>query len=66
MSTSHPESGIAVIGLAGRFPGAPDLDSFWQNLKAGVESVRHFSDEEIEASAALKQNARLRSRPRDH
>ncbi|MFD8789132.1 type I polyketide synthase, partial [Kitasatospora sp. NPDC059599] len=30
---------IAVIGMAGRFPGAADLDGFWQNLADGVESV---------------------------
>ncbi len=30
---------IAVIGGAGRYPGAPDLDSYWRNLAAGVDSV---------------------------
>ncbi|HEX4954746.1 MAG TPA: SDR family NAD(P)-dependent oxidoreductase [Thermoanaerobaculia bacterium] len=30
---------IAVIGMAGRFPGAPDLRAFWRNLEAGVSSV---------------------------
>ena len=29
---------IAVIGMAGRFPGAPDLERFWRNLRDGVES----------------------------
>ena len=30
---------IAVIGLAGRYPGARDLEEFWRNLAAGVDSV---------------------------
>ncbi|SES10973.1 Phosphopantetheine attachment site [Streptomyces sp. yr375] len=30
---------IAVIGMAGRFPGAADLDEFWANLAAGVDSI---------------------------
>lgn len=30
---------IAVIGLSGRYPGAPDLDTFWQNLCAGRDMV---------------------------
>ncbi|WP_186032535.1 SDR family NAD(P)-dependent oxidoreductase [Burkholderia gladioli] len=30
---------IAVIGGAGRYPGAPDLDSYWRNLATGVDSV---------------------------
>src|SRR5579883_2506473 len=38
---------IAIIGLAGRFPGAHNVDQFWQNLCAGVESITRFSDEEL-------------------
>lgn len=30
---------IAVIGMAGRYPGADDLYSFWDNLAAGVDAV---------------------------
>ena len=30
---------IAVIGFAGKFPGAPNSDKFWENLVKGVESV---------------------------
>ncbi|MGH7295179.1 MAG: beta-ketoacyl synthase N-terminal-like domain-containing protein, partial [Polyangiaceae bacterium] len=41
---------IAVIGMAGRFPGAPDLATFWKNLAGGVESVRYFTDEELRAA----------------
>src|SRR5690242_16832541 len=39
---------IAVIGMAGRFPGARNLDEFWKNLTAGVESISFFADDEIE------------------
>ncbi|MEV6412253.1 amino acid adenylation domain-containing protein [Kribbella sp. NPDC051718] len=38
---------VAVVGLAGRFPGASSVDEFWENLLGGVESVRRFSDEEL-------------------
>ncbi|MCK5056621.1 MAG: acyltransferase domain-containing protein [Candidatus Aminicenantes bacterium] len=38
---------IAVIGMAGRFPGAGDIEAFWENLKNGVESVVFFSDDEL-------------------
>ncbi|RFB75519.1 non-ribosomal peptide synthetase/type I polyketide synthase [Methylovirgula sp. 4M-Z18] len=44
--------GIAIIGLAGRFPGAQDTDAFWRNLCDGVESIRHFRDDEMEDSFA--------------
>ena len=38
---------IAVIGMAGRYPGAKNLDQFWQNLCEGVESIKFFTDEEL-------------------
>jgi acyl transferase domain-containing protein len=41
-------SEIAVVGMAGRFPGAPDIESFWRNLREGRESIRSFSREELE------------------
>ncbi|EHQ63599.1 polyketide synthase subunit [Paenibacillus dendritiformis C454] len=41
---------IAVIGMAGRFPGARNIEEYWDNLKNGKESVRFFSDEELEAA----------------
>ncbi|MFB2772373.1 SDR family NAD(P)-dependent oxidoreductase [Pelatocladus sp. BLCC-F211] len=44
------ESEIAIIGLAGRFPGAKNLDEFWYNLQNGIESISFFTDEELLAS----------------
>lgn len=41
---------IAVIGMAGRLPGARNLEEFWQNLRDGVESVKFFSDAELLAA----------------
>ena len=42
--------GIAIIGMAGRFPGANNLAEFWHNLKNGVESVTYFTEEELRES----------------
>jgi acyl transferase domain-containing protein len=42
--------GIAIIGMAGRFPGAKSVAQFWQNLCNGVESISYFNDEELLAS----------------
>jgi natural product biosynthesis luciferase-like monooxygenase protein len=46
-------SEIAIVGLAARFPGAPDLDSLWRNLRAGVESISRFSQDQLESSRLL-------------
>ncbi|WP_414529158.1 SDR family NAD(P)-dependent oxidoreductase [Nodularia chucula] len=39
--------GIAIVGMAGRFPGAKNLEEFWQNLQNGTESISIFTDEEV-------------------
>ena len=39
---------IAIVGVAGRFPGARTIDAFWRNLEAGVESISRFSEGELE------------------
>ncbi|MCC7416298.1 MAG: amino acid adenylation domain-containing protein [Acidobacteria bacterium] len=44
-----PDEPIAIVGLAGRFPGAPDVETFWRNVAAGVESIRRFTVGELEA-----------------
>ncbi len=41
---------IAIVGMAGRFPGARNVAEFWQNLKNGVEAIRPFSDAELLAA----------------
>ena len=39
LSESSSSDGIAVIGLAGRFPGADSARKFWENLVAGLSGV---------------------------
>ncbi|MEO6053889.1 MAG: aminotransferase class III-fold pyridoxal phosphate-dependent enzyme, partial [Chthoniobacterales bacterium] len=48
--------GIAIIGMAGRFPGAADVDAFWKNLVDGKDTITRFSEEETEFSL-LTENA---------
>jgi acyl transferase domain-containing protein len=38
---------IAVVGLAGRLPGAATIDEFWRNQRDGVESVSRFGTQEL-------------------
>jgi phthiocerol/phenolphthiocerol synthesis type-I polyketide synthase E len=42
---TRPESNsslLAVIGMAGRFPGARTVGEFWNNLLKGVDSITRF------------------------
>ncbi|MFT3925001.1 MAG: amino acid adenylation domain-containing protein [Myxococcales bacterium] len=41
---------IAIVGMAGRFPGAPDVESLWKNLEQGLESVTRFALNELDPS----------------
>jgi amino acid adenylation domain-containing protein len=48
---------IAVIGMSCRFPGARNIEEFWANLKAGVESLAFLTEEEVaELEPQLKDN----------
>ncbi|HEY6349895.1 MAG TPA: condensation domain-containing protein [Candidatus Angelobacter sp.] len=46
--TTNPDSlDIAIVGMAGRFPGANNLEEFWSNLVKGVESISWCSEQEV-------------------
>ncbi|MBU0994172.1 MAG: acyltransferase domain-containing protein [Proteobacteria bacterium] len=45
---------IAVIGMAGRYPDAKDIDQFWKNLADGKESVSFWTDDELLAAGVDK------------
>ena len=51
-----PANAIAVIGMAGRFPGANSLSAFWDNLRRGEESIVTLSEEQLGA-AGVSDNA---------
>ena len=41
---------IAIVGMAGRFPGARSVYELWENLRDGVESITFLDDDELRAS----------------
>ncbi len=43
-------NGIAIVGMAGRFPGAKNVPEFWANLVGGVESISFFTKQEMAES----------------
>ncbi|HEX2209387.1 MAG TPA: beta-ketoacyl synthase N-terminal-like domain-containing protein [Longimicrobium sp.] len=45
--SSFPGTAVAVIGMAGRFPNAADVDEFWANLRDGVDGMTWFTDDEL-------------------
>ena len=50
MNDERQLEGIAIVGMAGRFPGAESVEEFWANLVAGRESISFFDDTELAAS----------------
>ena len=57
--TENNNNEIAVIGMAGKFPGADSIEKLWENLKQGKETTSFFSQEELDPfiSASLKNDA---------
>lgn len=45
-------SGIAIIGMSGRFPGASSCEEFWEKLVEGIDCISRFGPEELEYSVA--------------
>lgn len=53
MANSEQENfveAIAVIGMAGRFPGAQNIDDYWQNLCDGKENISRFDAQDMLAA----------------
>ncbi|HCT78537.1 MAG TPA: polyketide synthase [Micromonosporaceae bacterium] len=40
---SFDDDRIAIVGMACRVPGAPDLTTFWRNVCGSVDSIRRFA-----------------------
>jgi acyl transferase domain-containing protein/acyl carrier protein len=49
-SSDEYSTALAIVGMAGRFPGASSLEQFWQNIANKVSSVRQYSHEELLAA----------------
>ncbi|HAN93152.1 MAG TPA: polyketide synthase type I, partial [Nitrospira sp.] len=56
---TEPRDGLdlAIVGMAARFPGAPDLEAFWRNLCAGVESVSRLTPQELAEAGVDRKTA---------
>src|SRR6185295_11871766 len=48
LATHEPIESIAIVGLAGRFPGAQNIEQFWRNLCDGQETITRFTDQDLE------------------
>ncbi|MCV7078498.1 type I polyketide synthase [Mycobacterium szulgai] len=44
---SIPDNAIAVVGMAGKFPGANNVSAFWDNLRRGKESIVTLSEQQL-------------------
>lgn len=46
---------FAIVGMSAKFPGASNLQEFWNNLREGRESISFFSPEELDATISTQQ-----------
>jgi acyl transferase domain-containing protein len=47
MTEPVDDSAVAIVGMAGRFPGAPSVEDFWSLLLAGTEAITFFTEREL-------------------
>ncbi len=50
MNDNDYADSISVIGMAGRFPDAPDVETLWHNIVAGRSAIRPLTEEELDAA----------------
>src|SRR3954454_24130127 len=46
-TTGNEVSTIAIVGMSGRFPGARNVATFWDNIREGRETIRTFTEQEL-------------------
>lgn len=54
--------GIAIVGMAGRFPESPNVEALWDNLLAGRECITRFAPETLEPAG--REDLHARSSPK--
>ena len=52
---------VAIVGMAGVFPGAPDLDTFWTNIVGNVDSVTEVAARALGPGDVLRAGAGRRA-----
>jgi acyl transferase domain-containing protein len=61
ISRLYGDAAVAVVGMSGRFPGAPDLDAFWQLLVEGRDSIERLSEDDLRLARVPPELARQKS-----
>ncbi|MBX6390349.1 MAG: acyltransferase domain-containing protein, partial [Frankia sp.] len=52
---------IAIVGMAAVFPGAPDVETYWANIVAGVDAVTEVPADRFDAEAFYSPDAVVRN-----
>lgn len=51
------EGAIAIVGMAGRFPGSSSVADFWDHIRKADNLIPHFAPEELEDSFTAEERA---------
>jgi amino acid adenylation domain-containing protein len=54
--------GIAIVGMAARYPQARDVAELWRNLREGIDCVSRFAEDELETGPAPEDPRYVRAR----
>lgn len=54
--TQYSETDIAIVGMAGRFPGADDVDALWRRVVAGDDCLTDVTLQEARSAGASERD----------
>ncbi|MEQ1515575.1 MAG: amino acid adenylation domain-containing protein [Usitatibacteraceae bacterium] len=49
----HGHEAIAIIAMAGRFPGAANVEGLWKNLCEGLDTITFFDEKDIDPAVPV-------------
>ena len=61
----NSSAGIAIVGIACRFPGASDLTGFWRLLRNGIDAITEIPKERWDVEALYDPRPEMRGKTRN-
>ncbi|TNH44821.1 type I polyketide synthase [Photorhabdus luminescens] len=55
MENSFTGLEVAVVGMAGQFPGADNVSEFWEMLRGGIDGISSLTEDELKANGVPKE-----------
>lgn len=62
LASANPLGDIAIIGLAGKYPNSPDLDTFWQHVATGQSCITEVPENHWRVDPHFHSDLKMRNK----